>query len=204
MTKLNLGGGADWYMMGWECLDISNGYDLSVLNLSKYADSSVDVIYTSHCIEHLTLPQVIALLGDCYRVLRKDGLIRIVVPDLDIYSYIQLNDQRQILEEGNPHYYARPEHKRTPLSEHVKFLLGWGSFVGSESDHKSFFTLNSLSLFLSLLGFKKITRVSFCDSDLKELRKEAVLNLGGMPVTGFDNANTRNISLYVEAMKIDS
>lgn len=46
------------------------------------ADNSVDFIYCSHLLEHLTRQQGIALLREIYRVLKKGGTVRIVVPDL--------------------------------------------------------------------------------------------------------------------------
>ncbi|TKB79785.1 MAG: methyltransferase domain-containing protein [Nitrospira sp.] len=43
---------------------------------------SVDAVYSSHTLEHLTREQGRAFLRECYRVLRKGGVIRIIVPDL--------------------------------------------------------------------------------------------------------------------------
>jgi len=43
---------------------------------------SVDIIYSSHTLEHLSRDEGIRLLAECYRVLRPGGIIRIVVPDL--------------------------------------------------------------------------------------------------------------------------
>jgi SAM-dependent methyltransferase len=54
-------------------------------NLTKrfpWTDSSVDIVYTSHTLEHLTKEDGQRFLNECLRVLRHDGIIRIVVPDL--------------------------------------------------------------------------------------------------------------------------
>jgi len=45
-------------------------------------DDSADIIYSSHTLEHFTRDAGRTFLQECYRVLRKDGTIRIVVPDL--------------------------------------------------------------------------------------------------------------------------
>jgi predicted SAM-dependent methyltransferase len=54
------------------------------------ADQTVDVIFSSHMLEHLTQAQGQRLIRDAYRVLKPGGLIRIAVPDLarafDLYQ----------------------------------------------------------------------------------------------------------------------
>lgn len=47
-----------------------------------WSEESVDQIYSSHTLEHLDKNQGHAFLSECYRVLKKEGIIRIVVPDL--------------------------------------------------------------------------------------------------------------------------
>lgn len=51
-------------------------------NKMPFEDSSIDYVYASHVLEHLTLAHARKLLLDIYRVLRKGGLVRLVVPDL--------------------------------------------------------------------------------------------------------------------------
>jgi predicted SAM-dependent methyltransferase len=48
-----------------------------------FEDSYFDVVYTSHFLEHLNLQQARFLLKEVYRVLKKGGIVRIVVPDLE-------------------------------------------------------------------------------------------------------------------------
>jgi SAM-dependent methyltransferase len=49
------------------------------------AKNSVDVIYSSHMLEHLDREQARAFLAEAFRVLRPGGWIRTVVPDLERY-----------------------------------------------------------------------------------------------------------------------
>lgn len=49
------------------------------------AENSVDVIYSSHMLEHLDREQARAFLAEALRVLRPGGWIRTVVPDLERY-----------------------------------------------------------------------------------------------------------------------
>lgn len=46
------------------------------------ASGSMDVVYSSHFIEHVPRDRVRALLRECHRVLKPGGLLRLVVPDL--------------------------------------------------------------------------------------------------------------------------
>jgi predicted SAM-dependent methyltransferase len=48
-----------------------------------FGDEAVDVIYSSHALEHIFLEEAQALLHDAYRALKKGGLIRLAVPDLE-------------------------------------------------------------------------------------------------------------------------
>lgn len=47
-----------------------------------WRDNSADAIYSSHTLEHLDRAQGEAFLGQCARVLKPGGVLRIVVPDL--------------------------------------------------------------------------------------------------------------------------
>jgi predicted SAM-dependent methyltransferase len=47
-----------------------------------YNDYLIDYIYSSHFLEHLSKNKAQELLRESFRVLKKDGVIRLVVPDL--------------------------------------------------------------------------------------------------------------------------
>lgn len=47
-----------------------------------FSDSSFEAVYHSHFLEHLERRDAIQFLGECRRVLRPGGVLRIVVPDL--------------------------------------------------------------------------------------------------------------------------
>jgi len=58
--------------------------NLFIHDLTKplpWADNSVDIIYSSHCLEHLKREDGLNLLKECSRILKSGGIIRIVVPD---------------------------------------------------------------------------------------------------------------------------
>lgn len=51
-----------------------------------FRSSSVNFIYTSHFIEHLRRCETIHLINECYRALTENGILRIVVPDLELLA----------------------------------------------------------------------------------------------------------------------
>jgi SAM-dependent methyltransferase len=57
-----------------------------------FKDGSVDACYASHVLEHLRRNDARALLAECYRIIKKEGIIRLVVPDLEaiVREYVGL------------------------------------------------------------------------------------------------------------------
>lgn len=55
-----------------------------------YPDSTFNVVYHSHLMEHLTKHEALDFLKECYRVLKLNGIIRVVVPDLEQITCIYL------------------------------------------------------------------------------------------------------------------
>ncbi|MBF9020238.1 methyltransferase domain-containing protein [Rhodobacterales bacterium HKCCA1058] len=62
--------------------------------------SSVDCVYTSHMIEHLSREGTRSFLSEVMRVLKIGGVVRIVVPDLRkaINKYLESNDADAFME----------------------------------------------------------------------------------------------------------
>lgn len=59
--------------------------DIVLQDLTKplqWQENSVDIIYSSHTLEHLDRHHGQRLMAECYRILKPGGILRIVVPDL--------------------------------------------------------------------------------------------------------------------------
>ncbi|MEB3120713.1 MAG: methyltransferase domain-containing protein [Snowella sp.] len=56
-----------------------------------FSSQEIDACYSSHVLEHLTREQAKSFLVDCDRILKPGGIIRIVVPDLEMIArtYLQ-------------------------------------------------------------------------------------------------------------------
>lgn len=74
-----------------------------------FVDASVDFVFSSHLLEHLTRAQAVHVLTEARRVLRPDGVVRIAVPDLDTaIGLYEQGEARRMLE----HYFYLGERGR--------------------------------------------------------------------------------------------
>lgn len=86
-VMLNIGCGRVFHE-GWINLDVAPA-DASVVQLDAskglpFKDGTVDVCYSSHVLEHIAGHEAGLFLSECARVLKSGGVIRIVVPDLEM------------------------------------------------------------------------------------------------------------------------
>jgi predicted SAM-dependent methyltransferase len=82
--RLNIGCGKV-KLPGWVNIDIRPGADL-VVDIRKalpFKQSTVDLIYCEHVLEHLAYNEGQRLLKEFQRCLKQTGIVRIAMPDLD-------------------------------------------------------------------------------------------------------------------------
>jgi len=86
MLQLNLGSGTS-RMAGFKNIDkYAKEADLNVdASELPYANDTVDKIYTSHMVEHVTLPEFQKMLREWRRVLRFGGVLMIRCPNIEAY-----------------------------------------------------------------------------------------------------------------------
>lgn len=75
--------GKNWITCDWENSDINMYFTYG----SKFPiqDNSIELIYTSHVIEHMKDDVIEELFKEFKRILKPDGYIRIVAPDIEAY-----------------------------------------------------------------------------------------------------------------------
>lgn len=189
--KVNLGGGPDWQQEGWRNLDwpqvdLRRGLPDDV--------QEIELIYTSHMLEHLQFTDVMKLLDQCRKRMVTDAGIRIVVPDMDLLAEMVRNgDPMGDLVRNNPRYYA---HR---ISQGYDFHIAGLAAFDTSIKHLTRFTYSILYLLLDHLGFCDIEQLRYGVSRYEELCETATLNAKGGPLRGFDNPETESISVYVEA-----
>ncbi|MGF1574634.1 MAG: methyltransferase domain-containing protein [Cyanophyceae cyanobacterium] len=81
----------------WQILDIQPGpnvdYVGNAVDLSQFADNSIQRIYSSHVLEHFSYQgELVAVLKEWYRVLKPMGSLFISVPDLPTLCRLYLSE----------------------------------------------------------------------------------------------------------------
>jgi predicted SAM-dependent methyltransferase len=127
-------------------------YIRSLDNLSIFKSNTVDLIYASHCLEHFPYHKVQGVLGEWYRVLKKDGTLRLSVPDFDLL----LNIYR---ESGND------------IDSIMSALMGGQDY--KYNFHMSVFTRSKLFSMLKNNGFKYIQEWKPFSCDLTSFQDHA-------------------------------
>ncbi len=95
---LNIGCGSTFHP-AWRNLDlVPADSQVEAFDISRglpCPDASLDAVYHSHVLEHLDVEEGRRLIGECFRVLRPGGILRVVVPDLEQIArlYLELHQQ---------------------------------------------------------------------------------------------------------------
>ena len=109
MNKLNLGCG-NRFAQGWINIDFHSEspevLSVNLLGRLPFADNSFDVVYSSHVLEHFAPDTAQALLRECHRILKPNGILRTVLPDLETgcREYVRLLDEIDTSEGARKRY----------------------------------------------------------------------------------------------------
>lgn len=153
-----------------------NGFKFQQLDARKglpYKDNTVDLIVTSHFLEHLNpFYETIPFLQECFRVLKKDGIMRVAVPDLWTLIMAYMKKRMKTFDYDQPLDYQRAE------TDGLKFsLLMYGTLskeCTSESytGHMACYDYPALKEMLEAGGFKDIKKMSYGISQSQEIQSE--------------------------------
>ena len=79
---------------------------VNILRRLPFPDDHFDVVYSSHVLEHFPRETTAAILGECLRVLKPEGILRTVIPDLEntCREYIRILDTYEISAESRQRY----------------------------------------------------------------------------------------------------
>jgi len=80
---------------GWKILNAQkiDGVDFigDISDLSQFEAESIDEIYASHVLEHVTQSKALDTLKGIHRILKPGGKFHISVPDLDVLAHTFIN-----------------------------------------------------------------------------------------------------------------
>ncbi len=151
MTKLHLGSGPQ-ILQGWINIDNAQypGVDRLLDVTQGLPFDDVSFVFAEHFIEHLSYADACALLRECRRVLRDDGVLRLSTPNLD---WVWMTHYRL----GMP----EPEEVQACFALNRAFR-GWG--------HQFLYNERTLRATLLDTGFANIIRCHYGESVHAELR----------------------------------
>ena len=107
--------------------------------LPMFKNNSVDLIYSSHMLEYFDRFEVVDVLREWFRVLKKGGILRVAVPNFEslVRVYLQTKNLQFIL---------GPFYGRWPINDHLIIY------------HKTIYDYNSLKDLLGFIGFRNIKK----------------------------------------------
>ena len=147
---------ADWRGVRW--MDASRRF--------PFTSEFVDKIYCSHFLEHIPPDKGKHLLKECYRVLKKDSIMRLVVPDLLWYAERYVRETRRIQKDS-----TLPSDR----SVHDKFLVTiYGAYLSKKrygANHCYMYDLPTLVSILKKIGFEKVRKCQYQKGGDEELLK---------------------------------
>lgn len=150
----------------WITVDRTRNCDLfwDLRNGIPFPSNSVKEIYCSHFLEHLSFREGQTMLKEFYRVLSKDGRLRVAVPNARLYvdTYLEGGGKKQLIT------YKDAFNDTTPID----YLNYMGYMNGV---HKYMFDIENLIKRISLSGFKNVSERSFEDDiDIKFREFESI------------------------------
>lgn len=127
-------------------------------------DRAFDFIFTEHMIEHLSYEGGAAMLGECFRVLKPGGKLRVATPNLAslaaLFAAPKTSPQQQYIERMSRVYFpAAPPHECFVLNG---MFYNWG--------HRFIYDPLTLRRLLEDAGFRDVTQESVGESADPRLR----------------------------------
>lgn len=146
-----------------------------------FANESVDRIRCEHVLEHLDIKdEVPKFIAECFRCLSLNGVLRIIVPDLELFvnAYCSKNNEE----------WKKLGFDLTNLSSELATPMGILNFTFRQNgEHKFGYDFDTLQKTVCNYGFKDVRKMSWGTSI--------------DPLLEDDQPNHRPYSLYVDCIK---
>lgn len=178
--KLHIGCGPRDFGKDWYHIDGSEYEHIHSHNITElpFEDDSVELIYASHVLEYFDRQEVLDVLGEWKRVLKKGGTLRLAVPDFEAMAKLYVN-------EG------------LPLKRFLGPIFGkWSMRSDATIYHKTTYDYNDLKDVLVKLGFQNVHRW-----DWRETEHSNFDDFSQAYIPHMDKENGTLVSLNVECQK---
>lgn len=158
-----------------------------------FEDSTISAIYGAHVLEHLYLADAQKLLGECMRVLKPGGVVRLVVPDLHsmVATYLKSKNGGSLSPLEKIPAADKLNQKlgfRSPAPPNGNLLFRFYSLWKDFHHHKWMYDAESLARYIKLAGFEDVSEKEFLKSEILGIEDvedpERVLNGAGVCLEG--------------------
>ena len=182
MRKINIGAGPLWQFEDWEVLDNVPGKYTDIKKHfgkcwdSKLPSDSFDVIFCSHMLEHIPQFRLEKTIYEFNRILKIDGTVRILVPDLKKLALAYVKNDKKVFT-GQKKYIefmgvgsAFIRKILSPGGNTILVSREFDEIIGSYG-HLFAFDFEMLRLILTKWGFGDIKNCKIGQSSITEISK---------------------------------
>lgn len=157
----------------WGILPNANWPDnvkwMNITNQFEFDANSVDVVYSSHTIEHLTYNEASFVFKESHRVLKPGGIIRIIVPDFG-----QLVDSYLANKQKKPHLAAKLFLEHTyyfeiPVPSSFSGLIKY--YFKRKNNHHFLYDEEGLRYQMMQAGFTDVRLMKLAESRIPGIEK---------------------------------
>ncbi len=154
--KLHIGG--KQAKEGWTIFNIQKMDYVDIVgdirDLSQFKDESLEIIYASHVLEHVSQKEVPETLRGIHRVLKKEGIFYCSVPNMEVLAKLFLHEKLNLKQK----WHVMRMIFGGQIDEHDFHYFGWTfefakSFFGS-AGFKTIKCVESFNLFDDTSNFK--------------------------------------------------
>lgn len=206
--KLNLGSGPvrncpEGFDKGWVNVDFRGGdkediwkdaeyltFDMTITNW-PIEGNTVDCIFASHIIEHITYPNLLPVIKECYRILKPGQPIRILCPDPRIFIANWQAKNKQFLIDS----YGQDNYDRWDY-EHNPHIGSSDMFFHEHYDHYVCPSIDLIMIMMIKAGFSEVYELNYGNTKFPQY-------YGTMQFDSHTNSidNRPSMSYYLEGVK---
>ena len=173
--SLEIGSGSRASRNGWVTIDRNSHCDIrwDLRHGIPFPDESIEIVYSSHFLEHLTYEECQVFLDESLRVLKRGGMFSVSVPNVRIYAQAYLDDSRDISDFIVFKPAFKQTHSRIDYLNYITYMDG---------HHKYMFDEENLVNILAQKGFDHVRLREF-DPELDSPHRnyESIYAIAGKP-----------------------
>lgn len=165
--KLHIGAGLNT-LDGWINTDIYANKQNLYLNLTKpitFSDDIFDFVYSEHVFEHFSYEECRFMLSECLRVMKNNGVLRIVTPDLKFLIRLYEDTDSTFINDyinWNATNFIDTRAPKNSVSVINNYVRDWG--------HQFIYDFETLKFLLLDVGFKDVVECKILNSDHNALK----------------------------------